>query len=215
MRRILPLLLLLLAACVRVPTQDAPVKKYFLLEPARPAASAPATSPTPVFDAALVVRDTRVAPPYGGRPLVYKTAANRFETDYYNLLLSPPDELLSQATRQWLGQAGVFPYVVLPGSDARRGYVLETLVTDLYADFAQDKALAVVGLQAFLQREEPAGRKVVFHQDYRREVPLGDRTPEAVVAGYNQGLAEILTQLCADMAAQAPQAQPAARPQGK
>lgn len=191
---ILTLLALVLPACGGLLRQDAPPKRFHLLEAGPPGVE----RDRPILDATALVRDIEVAPPFNKPSLIYRTGPTTIETDYYNLFLAPPGELITQQLRQWLRRANVFRHVVAPASSLDHEYVVEGLVTQLHGDFTGDTNRAVVAAQLFLLRDGPE-RPVLLSREYRREIPLEEDSPSGLVRAMGQGLTEILRRFAADV----------------
>jgi len=188
---LLPLLALWLAGCAGSLKQPDPAKQFYALAAERAASPAAA----PASPAALKIKRINIAPAYASRELIYKTAENTFFPDYYNLLLVPPKDNLTQVLRAWMEASNVFAHVVANESDIAPDYVLESTFSQLYADFSAAKgATAIMEVQFFLLRDADGRFDVAMSKNYRQEIPLADRLPETLVKGYNQSLAAILAQ---------------------
>jgi hypothetical protein len=72
-------------------------------------------------------------------------------------------------------------------------------VTGLYGDYRATPAKAVLGLQFFLVHEASSPADILLHQEYRQEVELMEKSPEALVKGWNEALRLILTALDEDL----------------
>lgn len=190
-------LVLLLAGCLGALRRDEPPKSYYVLDAAPPASLA-----SPVLEGTLLVRDVRVAPPFDTRDLTYRLGPSSYTTDYYHLFLARPGELITQQVRSWLGKAGLFRHVALPGSGLPHDFVLEGLVTELYGDFsAGGQGKAVVAAQFFLLDERTPGRRVLLSSEHRLEADLPESSPAGLVAAMNRALTGILQALAADIQA--------------
>jgi cholesterol transport system auxiliary component len=188
---ILTILTLTLTACAGALRQEAPDRRHFALETLR--TEQPLSMP--VFDGKLVVNRLGVAPAFSSRNLLYRMTATEYESDYYNLFLINPGELITQEIRKWLTWANLFEAVIPPGSMFEAAYTLEGHVLELYGDFSEGSGVAVLTIQLFMVHE-PHGETEIMHQGrYERRVPLLERSPAGLVRGYNQALASILQQM--------------------
>lgn len=197
--RTLPILLsllltaALLTACAGLPTREAPVKRYYVLETPRP------DKPTSTrAEGVLKVRTLRIAPRYDDKEMVIRTGPSRFESDYYNLFFAPLGPMLAGEVSRHLGGSGVFANVIPASSRAEADLILEGNVTALHADYTSQPK-AVMEIQFLLLRESGNDPVIEFHRDYRREVPLSGRGPDAVVAGLDAALGAVLSALAADL----------------
>lgn len=188
---------LFLAGCLGALRQDEPPKSFYVLDAAPP----PASLASPALEGSLLVREVRVAPPFNTRDLTYRLGPSSYATDYYHLFLAQPGELVTQQVRSWLGKAGLFRHVALPGSGLPHDFVLEGLVTELYGDFTDGQGKAVVAAQFFLLDERTPGRRVLLSSERRLEADLPENSPAGLVAAMNRALTGILQALAADIQA--------------
>lgn len=172
-------------------------KEHFILEASRGALD---TSAPVRKDASLEVSRFSVAAPFAGQSLIYRLAEFEYEADHYREFLVAPGVMIGEQTRRWLTEAGLFQYVLPPGSRVEAAYTLEGSVTALYGDFANESApQAVMEIRFFLLQSANAGESVVFSKTYRAATPAPARTAEAFVAALDQSLIDILTRLEADL----------------
>jgi len=184
----------LLCGCISRPHLD--VRSFAFTVP-------PASKPNPGYQTHRVVaiRSLRVAAPFDRRSLVYRMDEYSFESDPYAEFFVPASEGLLMPIRSYLRQAGAFETVVEPGSALKPNTVAEFSVLDLYGDFRkQQQGAAILRLRALLF-DSPNGipGKLVLEREYSRCIPLKARTPEALMAGWNKALAQILAQLVSDV----------------
>ncbi|MFP4316440.1 MAG: ABC-type transport auxiliary lipoprotein family protein [Desulfovibrionales bacterium] len=186
---------LVFSGCTSMLQQERPQRQFFALEVTRPGDPLP----DPQFKGTLNVRNFTVSPAFNRRNLVYRMGEAAYESDYYNLFLVDPGELVTQETTEWLRDANLFSAVIMPGSGLEYAYSLEGNLIELYGDFAEGKGAAVVRIQFFLLRGQNGRSGVLLQKRYNHRVPLAERSPEALVQGYNQALAAILSELVEDM----------------
>jgi cholesterol transport system auxiliary component len=182
---------LILASCAGLLRQESPDRQSYALEIQR----TPLPQERTVFDEPLTVRRFGVAQAYGQRNLVYRMGETEFESDYYNLFLIDPGEMIAQETRKWMARANLFKAVVPPGSRLEVIYALEGNVLELYGDFAYGRGEAVMVMQFFLVRDNRGVQDILLHGRYERRIPLDERSPGGLVRGYSQALASILLEL--------------------
>ncbi len=189
---IVALLLLAATGCGGM-SKPAVSKRYYDIGPIRTAeAQAPSSE-------VLTVRRLRVSPMNAGREMVYKTSDTGFSSDFYHAYFIPPADMLSQALRRWLHASGLYEHVVETASLVRGDLVLEGNVVALYGDFTAG-GQAVAEMQFFLLDEGGTETGVVFSRDYVKRINLGQETPQALAQGLKQAMAEIFTELEADLA---------------
>lgn len=187
------LALLVLGGCVTL-TKSYPEKRYYALEVARQG-----EAPAPVSLTILKIRKLRASPSFEGKEFVYRTNEAQYEADFYNEWFVSPNAMLTQQVQSWLTRSGPFNYVMDSSDSSAPTHLLEGTVTALYGDYRADPSRAVLGLEFFLVHEGSSHSDIVLHQEYRKEVELTEKSPEALVNGWNAALRLILTALEADL----------------
>lgn len=183
----------LLTGCGINISRDLPDRKYYALEVNR---GGPVNQA--IEGAVLKVAGVRVSPRYKGRELVYRRGQLAWESDFYNQWFVLPAHMLTAQVREWLRASALFEYVPETGSHIEATHILESNVVSLYGDF-REKPEAVIEMQFFVIREEAGRTGIVFKKDYSRNVPMSKASAEALVAGWNRGLEEILAALEEDL----------------
>jgi cholesterol transport system auxiliary component len=173
--------------------QSYPAKDYFALEVNRE------TEATPPSDGkTLLVRDFIVSPKFEDKGFVYRLTDQNYETDYYNEFLVPPGALLGEDTREWLADSGIFDLVGDRRTVVSPTFSLHVRVIALYGDMrvkGQEKAVLEARIFVFEHAEPEVSRDsdLRFQEIYREKVPLNDRSPAALVEGWNTAFRNILT----------------------
>ena len=140
-----------------------------------------------------------VAPPFDGKALVYRVGDQRYEKDFYNAYITLPSDMVSNATRQWLNQSGIFRIAVGQGTSFFPYYTLQASIDELYGDY-RTKPEAVVSVQFFLTVTNASSKNpLITTKRFTQRIALADNTPQALVLGQQQALAEILQQFEADL----------------
>ena len=144
----------------------------------------------------LRMANVRLAAAFAGDALVYRMDEVRYTADPYNAFIAEPARMLGSRMAEWLDRAGPFQSVAQPDSVRAASYILEATVSDLYGDFRPGHApAAVVTVQFALIDLTGARSKVVLERTIGRRVAIQRATPDALVRGYGEALAEILLQL--------------------
>ena len=178
--------------------QPNPAKQSFLLEPVRTGEARAAASPVQ-----LRLRTIHVAAPFEGKGFVYRTSELGYKVDFYHEFLTTPRALIGGQLQTWLSASKVFQNVLPPGSTIEATHTLDGNVSALYGDFRNVASpKAVLAIEFFLTREQPASGGIVFHQSYRQEVTIENRAAETLAKGWSKALELILTSLEQDLAAQ-------------
>ena len=185
----------LAAGCVDL-ARDAPERRLYAFEVRREGRDA-AAGGSPLLE----VRRLQDSPRSEGTCLLYRRSDTRFESDFYHQFVAPTADLITEEVRSWLQGSGLFAGVIGSGSDAEPVYILDGVLSSLYADFRGDPPQAVLEAQFFLIRNGPGPPALVLQRDYEEPMPLADASPEGLVRGWNEGLRIILGSLESDLRA--------------
>ena len=195
-KRLMAMGVLIALICSGCAQREAILKDTFLLDAQRGGQSLKASPKT-----VLAVRPFSIAPAFQGKGLVYRTDEDQYESDFYNEYFVSPSAMMTDQTRDWLSESGVFAEVLLPVSSVKPTHVLEGHIKQIVADVRDKGDLqAVVELSFFLLEQDKHDRKILFHKTYRVTQPLESRTASACIAAMNQCLSEILGDLEKDLA---------------
>ena len=175
-----------LSAC-SLPKRPALETSSWMVAPERTA-----TPYKPRSDLWLKMGSASTTPPFDGKSLVYRLGDQRYEKDFYNTYSVLPNEMVSNATRQWLNNAQIFSMTVGQGNNFFPYYILQTSIEEFYGDY-RVRPEAVVTIEFFLTATDPQKRNPVIGKNrYTKRVTLKDNTPQALVLGQQEALAQIL-----------------------
>ncbi len=184
----------LLTGCVNL-EQNHPGKRSFMLD-----ATQTEDITSNGTEKAITVRRIRVISKYEGKGLVYRLDELSYESDFYNEFFISPVSMLTEEISKRLSRSGLFKFVVAPSSIMDTNYILEGTVTSLYGDYRIKTApKAVMEIQFFLLQETDASPTIIFQNQYFKEEPLSDNTPDALVNSLNVAFNEIMTEFETDM----------------
>ena len=181
-----------LTGCVKIWQENIDIKTY-MVEVER--AAEPLAAP---LAPKLWIDSVNVLPPFNTRNLILKQSDVEYTTSYYSELLMSPSENFRNELFTWLSASGIFEEVSVVNR-GERTHSLVTTVMDFYGDRVEKKA--VLRVKATLLDELSRGNRVVLSKDYARRVAIAETTAEELVRAYNKALAEILSDLEADLAA--------------
>ncbi|MHC4266505.1 MAG: ABC-type transport auxiliary lipoprotein family protein [Planctomycetota bacterium] len=135
---------------------------------------------------------------FGSKNLVYRKSESKYETDFYNKFLISPDDMITEKTRAWLSESGLFKMVAEPGSYVDTTHALQGSIIALYGDF-RDKSLPKATMKVRLFLVNLSDKTVVFNKTYEAVSEAEDRTADSLVSGLNNCLINILTELENDL----------------
>ena len=148
----------------------------------------------------LEVRPFTINSKFSSRQLVYRVSEFRYVPDYYDEFLVPPAVMITEATRNWLTDAGMFTRVLEPGSSMSPSYVLEGSIAECYADI-RDKAspYAVLKMQLFLMKRDKVVDSLVRGYTYDTKERMKDTSGESFVDALNRCLQIVLQSMQVDI----------------
>jgi cholesterol transport system auxiliary component len=142
----------------------------------------------------------RVAAAYASSSLVYRMDDVKLVSDPYSQFIADPGAMFRDQMAAWLGRAGPFRTVADAESTRPAQYLLEVTVTELYGDFRPGRVpAAVLAMQFALLDQTGAHLSTVLERAIARRVDLPLASPEALVRGYGEALAEILSELSSEL----------------
>ena len=185
MKRILLSFAILGLASCSLPTRPPVGPSTWMVAPERTAP--PRVARTDIW---LKMGSVSVTPPFDGRSLVYRTGDQRYEKDFYNVYTTIPAEMIGNAERQWMNKANIFSATVGQSNSLFPYYYLQATVEEFYGDY-RNQPEAVVSVEFFLSATS-AGKvnPLIGANRYTKRVALKDNTPEALVLGQQEALAQ-------------------------
>lgn len=143
-----------------------------------------------------------ISPLFQSRSFVYRTAENTYEQDPYAGFLVPPERALAEPIRSWMRSSGVFGRVAEPGSGLTSTLAVEASVGELYGDFrktSQPVGTMEIHFILYELNDDNPGR-VLLDKVCAHQTPLARRTPEALMAAWDEDLQAIMEEICSDYA---------------
>jgi len=172
-----------------------PDKTLFAIDPGQPARTYQQVCPY-----VLRVYAVRVASPSDAQTFLYKRGGSRYENDYYNGFVAPPERLLTGTLIDWIGRSGLCAAVVDSASRLNHRYILEGIVSEMCGDYSDPKsAKASITVSFFLIDDEPIDSRVVFNKTYKATAPIASANAEAMAAALNGAYRTVLTDLTEDL----------------
>ncbi|MHC4123202.1 MAG: ABC-type transport auxiliary lipoprotein family protein [Planctomycetota bacterium] len=144
------------------------------------------------------VKNFSIGTTFNTKSFVYRKGQSEYETDFYNQFLIKPDDMITEKTRGWLSESGLFKLVLEPGSYTEATHVLEGNITALYGDFSEESSpKATAKIRFFLVKL--SDKSVVFTNTYEAVSELKDRTAESLIEAFGVCLTNILSDLEKDL----------------
>jgi cholesterol transport system auxiliary component len=182
--------------CQGLLVRERPAQKRFVLEAERDEAR-----PAPAGAPALAVRPFTASSHLRGTRFVYRLGPDELDFDYYHRFWSEPERLVTDAAVRWLARAGLFALVSDAGWEESDRLALEGEISELSGDYRDPRApLAVLRLRCALLDESAGASRVLLYREYSSARPVAPASREALVAGWNEALREVLTALEQDLA---------------
>ena len=145
----------------------------------------------------LKIGQFRVSPLFAGRAMVYRTADLQYESDFYNEWFVTPRSLVTQQLHNWLTQSGTFQVVILGTNHIEPTHLLEGTVTEFYGDF-RGSPRAILGIELHLLDGQNE-RQLLLRRTYHQDVPLTDRSSDALAHGLTEALRTVLVAVTKDI----------------
>lgn len=140
--------------------------------------------------------------PFDGKSLVYRLSDNRYEKDFYNVYLVYPRDMVANATRDWLVKSNAFEQVVEQSAVFFPKYQLQGIIDEFYGDY-RGQPEAVVTVQFYASSSFSAKNYLFSSPRISKRVPLADKSPQALIQGQQQALAQVLAALEVQLVADA------------
>lgn len=133
------------------------------------------------------------------RSVVYKRGAHEYESSYYYEYLTPPAEMITEQTRNWLTESGIFATVTRPNSAVRPTLTLEGEIKSLYADTSvTGQPKAVMELAVYMLNKE--NREIICTNRYMETEPMASKSPDDYFEALQTVLQRILIRCETDLA---------------
>ena len=183
--------LFFLAGCVSQPN---PEKNMFILNV--PQAASDVSNPA---RRTLLVGTASAAAGYENQGLVYRVGPDKYQQDFYNDFLAPPARLLMDMATQYLDARNTKVRVVKTPGLILAAFGLETYLESIYGDYTVDPPQAVFNVRFTLNDLRGDNPKVLFDNNYQRQIPITGKGPAGLVEALNLGLVEVMAELNHDV----------------
>lgn len=167
-------------------------KKYYVLNVNR-SAETKKTDNKFILD----VRTFTIDSAFDSKGLVYRKDEFEYETDFYNEFLISPAIMITEKTRTWLSNSGIFHLVLDKGAYIDPTHTLQANITALYADRREQKA--VMEIRTFLISNADTADSVIMTETYKTSSALKSQVPGALLEAFDVCLNRILKDLENDL----------------
>lgn len=170
-------------------------KQRYWLDIERPKTLAGKTS-----DVILSVEPFSIDSAFRTQSIVYKKTAHEFESDHYMEYLIPPAKMITERTRQWLSDSGLFARVLQPGSIMKPTHVLEGHISKVYVDtFTGNQASAQLEITFYLLNKKIRKEEILFGKTFTATEIMVSPRAEDYFNALEITLTKILKQLEIDL----------------
>ncbi len=146
--------------------------------------------------AILKVNSFSIDSAFRTRSIVYKRADHEFENSFYMEYLIPPARMITEQTRQWLSDSGLFTRVLAPGSIMEPTHVLEGHIIKAYVDASvSDGAAAELEISLYLLNKEKGKKEILFGKTYSVAEPMDSAKAEDYFKALEAAMTKILQQV--------------------
>lgn len=148
----------------------------------------------------LAIKSLQIAPPFGGRSLIYRTGEYTYQRDPYAEFLSRPAELLVAPVSEMLLSRGCFSSVVEPTGAIKPDTLVEIKINELYGDIRKpENPEAVLALNVlFIDATNGIPGSVILSKNYSCRIPMKSSAPAALMDAWNKALVEIFADVVSD-----------------
>ncbi len=190
MRNLLLILTVLaLTACGHRPYL---AKQQYLLT-----ADNPTTHYTPIA-MSLKIDDTTSSALYHNNALLYRLKGNQVTHDFYHIFAISPSHIITNNTTAFFRQNELFQHVFTINLNLEADYVLKSNLIALDADYTHpDAPMARLEIEYILLN---AQHTIVLDKHYVASQRLSEKTTDALIKAWNQGLTDILSNAAHDIA---------------
>ena len=145
--------------------------------------------------AILSVEPFSIDSAFRSRSIVYKRTDHEFENSFYMEYLVPPAKMMTERTRKWLSDSGLFARVLSPGSTMRPTHVLEGHIVKVYVDASvSDSTAAELEISLYLLNKEKGKEEIFSGKTYTVTEPMDSAKAEDYFKALKIAMTKILQQ---------------------
>jgi hypothetical protein len=133
-------------------------------------------------------------PQFADRYLTYRTDEIRYESDFYNQLMTSPAVMIKDQTQGWLKGSPAIEFVLPAITATNPYYLIDGKVLEFYGDYRRsNEPKAVLKIEWTVSKSGPEGNGVIFQRIYSEVIPISETSPRSLIEGWDRALAKILS----------------------
>ena len=146
-------------------------------------------------DAILSIEPFSIDSAFRSRSIVYKKTSHEYQGDFYQEYLIPPAQMMTEQTRRWLRDSGLFARILDPGSIMQSTHVLEGHIAKVCVDASQgNRYVAELEISFYLLEKDKRDKKILFGKTYTTSKPMDSSKTEDYFKALEAALTEVLQQ---------------------
>ena len=127
--------------------------------------------------------------------MVYRIGELQYENDFYDEWFVSPSLLLTRQFHDWLSKTGRFRFVLVGTNHMSRPISWKAAWRNFIGDYRLAQSpKAIFGIELLLL-DRLNEWQVIFRRTYHKEVPLADRSPDALAGGLSEAVRLVLVDL--------------------
>ncbi len=139
-------------------------------------------------------------PQFAERSLTYRTDETRYESDFYNQLMTAPAAMIKDQTQGWLKESPAIEFVLPAEVVTNPYYLIDGKVLEFYGDYRMSgEPKAVLKIEWTVSKSDPEGIEVLFQRVYSEAISISGTSPRSLVEGWNRALVKVLSEFEGDL----------------
>lgn len=171
-------------------------KQQYLLDVQRTSAAAD-TKNTNIIE----VRRFTIDPAFSSKQFTYRIRDFEYKSDFYNEFFTPPAIMITEKTRNWLSESGLFQRVSESAGFMTPSHIIEGNIIALYGDFrdiSSPKAVMEIRV-CLLETKSGTKSNIIFSKTYKSSAAFESGDSDNLIAAFDRCLSEILTNIEKDL----------------
>ncbi|MFP4672153.1 MAG: ABC-type transport auxiliary lipoprotein family protein [Desulfohalobiaceae bacterium] len=171
--------------------RSGPEKQYYMLQAQRSQETRQQKQ-----DSALLVRPFSISQAFEGQELILQIEQDRFVADYKRRFLIPAQDMITELTRNWLAESGLFSHVLPQGAKGvQADYHLQARIHSLYLDQSGQQPATVLEMEFLLLGRQDRKLQILGQENIRKESELQRLSASEAIQAWSRDLALTLQEL--------------------